>query len=214
MFVKVKLIAMAVLLVIALFFAFAIGYSWQWLVCAAVLFSWLGDMLLARFEPLASKVHDPFIAGMGSFAVAHIMYCIAFSRSMSGMPALHVRTPGMYYGIELIGMLLPVYLLIGLFFWVWIVFRSKQTWDIKIATLLYCLLLSGMAACAAAAACTGVSFVWPLMTGGILFMISDGFIAAHIFADKLLRPKQYEIAVWGTYLPAQILLVLGASRLY
>lgn len=214
MFVKVKLLAMAVLLVVALFFAFALGYSWHWLVCAAILFSWLGDALLAHFEPLTRKMQDPFIAGMGSFAVAHIMYCIAFSKSLAGIPLLHNRTPGMYFGFELIGVLLPLYLLAGLFFWVLFVFRSKHTWDMKIATLLYGLLLSGMAACAAAASCTGVSYAWPLMAGGILFMISDGLIAAHMFADKLPNPKQYDFAVWGTYLPAQILLVWGTSWLY
>lgn len=198
----------------SLFFAFALGHSWHWLVFLAMLFSWIGDAMLAHFEPVSRRVSDPFIAGMGSFGVAQLLYCVAFYQSLSGMQALHMRVPGEIIGVELLPVLLPVYILVGLLYWVWTVFRSRQPWDLKGATLVYCLLLSTMAAFAACASFTGVSFVWQLMLGGLLFMISDGCIGAHIFRERLQNERRYNLIVWITYLPAQLLLVIGAARLY
>lgn len=214
MAIRWKLISMAAVFGISVFCAFAIGHAWQWLVCLALAFSWMGDAFLARYEPLASRVKDPFIAGMGSFAVAQVVYIIAFWKSMMGMPLLRVRTPGAMIGAEMLLVLLPVYLLVGALFWVWSIMRAEQPKPLKIATLVYCVLVSTMAAFAACAAFTGVWIAWPLILGGILFMVSDAFIALHLFGGKLENEKHYEIAVWGTYLPAQILLMLGTSWLY
>lgn len=214
MFVRLKLTAMGVLLTLAIVMAFAIQHPWQWLVCGALAFSWLGDALLARFAPLTRRLSDPFVAGMGAFAVAQIFYIIAFWQSMRGMPLLHARIPGMPLGIELVGSLLPAYILLGLLVWVWMIYRSDRPKDLKIAALVYCILLCSMGAFAASAAFTGDRVVLPLIFGGLLFMISDGFIAERVFAGRLENEKLYELAVWGTYLPAQILLWLGTSWLY
>lgn len=214
MAIRAKLISMGAVLAISIFTAFAIGHAWQWLVCLALVFSWLGDALLAHFQPLTRKLPDPFIAGMGAFALAQIAYIAAFWTSIKGMPLLRMRTPGEYVGAEVLMALLPVFILLGLLFWVWIVMRADKPADLKVACLIYCLLLSTMAGFAASAAFTGVFIAWPLIAGGVLFMISDGFIAAHIFAGKLADEKRYEIAVWATYLPAQIMLLLGTSWLY
>lgn len=211
---RLKLGSMAVLIVISLVFAFALGNSWQWMVFLALCFSWVGDAFMAKFEPLARRVPDPFLAGMGAFALAQIAYCIAFGQSLSGMPRLHMRVPGAYLGAELLPLILPVYLLVGLFAWVFIVMRTKHPWDFKAVTLVYCLLLCLMAGFAACAAFTGVRVVWPLIVGGLLFLISDGCIAARVFRDALPGERRYEAAVWGTYLPAQILLLLGTSWLH
>lgn len=211
---RVKLIASGLVWLFSLLVAIDVFRAWQWLVCLALAFSWLGDALLARYEPLTRKIRDPFIAGMGAFAIAQVVYIIAFSMSLKGMPLLHARIPGYLLGIELLGSVTPIYLLAGVLFWLLVVCRSDKDANLKAATLVYCLLLCTMAAHAFCAAFTGVFTAWPLILGGILFMISDGCIAMRIFKDRLADPKRYEIAVWGTYLPAQICLLWGAAVLY
>lgn len=215
MVVRLKLACMGLLLAFAVVAAMQIGHAWQWLVCLALVFSLLGDALLARVRFLTERLPvDPFLAGMGSFALAQICYSIAFWKSMQGMPALNTRLPGMAIGAEVLPWSMPVYLLVGLLCWTLVVLRSGKTADLKAASLVYCCLLCAMASFAFSAAFTGVSIVWPLMLGGVLFMVSDGFIAARIFTGRFASDRTYEIAVWGTYLPAQILLTLGTSWLY
>lgn len=215
MIVRLKLACMGLVLAFAVVVALQIGHAWQWFVCLALLLSWLGDALLARVRIFTARLPvDPFIAGMGAFALAQIAYIIAFWKSLQGMPLLNARFPGLAIGMEILPWVLPVYLLVGLLCWTLFVFRANRTADLKIASLVYCCLLCAMGAFAFSAAFTGVITVWPLMLGGLLFMVSDGFIAARVFADKLPSDRAYEIMVWGTYLPAQILLALGTSWLY
>lgn len=214
MVVRLKLTGIGILVALAFVLACAYGYSWHWLVFAALVFSWVGDAMLARFDPVSRLAHDPFIAGMSSFAAAQVLYTAAFSRSLAGMPALHYRLPGSTLGSELIGRLLPVFLLAGVLFWVLAVYRARRPAYLKVFALIYACLLCCMAAYACAAAFTGVGFVWPLPVGGILFMVSDGCIGTHIFQDKLSEERRYDAAVWGTYFPAQVLLLLGASWLH
>lgn len=212
--IRWKLTLSGCVVIMSLLFAFALGHSWHWLVFLAMVFSWIGDAMLARFTPIARHASDPFIAGMGAFAVAQLLYCVAFYQSFAGMQQLHMRVPGEIIGAELLPVLLPVYILAGALYWVWTVLRSDKPWDLKIATLVYCVLVCTMAAFAACATFTGVSFVWPLMLGGVLFMISDGCIGAHIFRNRLQKERRYDIVVWATYMPAQVLLVIGTSWLY
>lgn len=215
MYVRLKLIAMGVVFVVSIFMAFAVNHLWQWLVVLALAFSWLGDALLAHWYPLTRRIPDPFVPGMGAFAVAQIIFTIAFWQSMRHMPQLRTPLPGYYTGIEVVGALWPIYVMAGIFFWALFVLRStRQTKDIKIAALVYAILLTNMAAFAAAAAHTGTGTIWQLIAGGLLFVISDGIIAAHIFAGRIENEKVYDFAVWATYFPAQVLLMLGAAQLY
>lgn len=214
MLVRVKLLLMGLLCLAAVYFASARGHAWHWLVCAALGLSWLGDAMLAHYPPVAGKVRDPFIAGMGFFALAHMAYIAAFALSLSGMPLLRMRIPGALLGSELIPGLLPVYLLLGLLFWVLFILRTPQPGPVKAAVLVYAELLCAMGAFACGASFTGVSFVWLLPLGGLLFIVSDGVIALHVFHDRIESERRYEAAVWCTYLPAQVLLLLGTSFLY
>lgn len=212
--VKIKLSLTGALLLVSVMLAAMRGHPWHWLVCAALGVSWVGDAMLSRYWPVAGLVPDPFIGGMGAFAVAQVLYIIAFAKSLAGMPEIHLAYPGWITGLSLVDNLLPVYLLIGLMFWVWIVLRTDRDWTLKIGTLVYCCLVTAMAAVACAAAFTGVSIVWPLPLGGLLFIASDMVIAVHLFQEKIASEKRYEAIVWGTYFPAQLLLMLGASWLY
>lgn len=211
---RIKLVAMGLVWAYSALVAINRWRAWHWLVCLALALSWLGDALLAHYPPLARRVPDPFLAGMGAFAVAQIVYIVAFGTSLSGMPRLHARIPGMPIGSEILWSVLPIYVLVGILYWVWIGFRASKPPYLKAATLVYCLLLTIMAAYACSAAFTGVSIAWPLIVGGALFIVSDGLIAARLFDRLMLSEKRYDILVWATYLPAQILLMIGTSWLY
>lgn len=210
----IKLASIGMLFCIALATAILSKHAWHWLVALALGFSWFGDAFLAHFEPLTRNMKDPFIPGMSAFALAQIAYCVAFGLSIKGMPALRMQLPGMPLGADVLGAFLPLYILVGVFFWILMIMRADQPVVLKIGTLVYCCLLSTMAALAGAAAFTGAFIAWPLILGGILFMFSDCLIAAHMFADRFPNEKRYNFAVWATYLPAQILLFIGSSWLY
>lgn len=213
---RVKLIAMGILVFVALFLAFALGHSWNWLVCLALVLSWFGDAFLAHWPPLKRRIGglDPFIAGMSAFALAHVAYITGFVKSLGQMPLLNTPLPGFMLGEQVLPLMLPVYVLAGILFWVWIVMRAEKPRDLKAATLAYCVLLCAMGACACAAAFTGVRLAWPLIIGGILFIVSDGIIAAHLFQGRIPNERRYDLTVWATYLPAQLLLLIGSSWLY
>ncbi len=209
-----KLFLTGSLVVVSLVSAILRGYAWHWLLFAGLFVSFFADAMLAEYPPVARKVRDPFVAGMGLFSVVQVLYCAAFWKSIVGMPALYMRKPGAILGMDFVGSLLPVYLLFGVLFWVLVVFRSQKPLEFKVAVLLYAELLSAMAALACAAAFAGIVFAWPLILGGTLFMVSDALIALNLFQDRFPDRVRYERAVWATYFPAQLLLCLGASWLY
>jgi len=211
---KVKLTVTGLLMAAAAAVAGLRQAPWHFLVCTALGFSWFGDALLAGYRPIVGRIRDPFVAGMAAFACAQVAYIMAFRRSMTGMPLRHARIPGEYLGAEVLPGLLLLFLLIGLLFWVVVVFRSPEPAILRGATLAYGLLVSAMAAHAASAAFTGSVFAWPLLFGGVLFLVSDCAIALNIFGRRLQDVKVFEAIVWGTYLPAQALLLLGTSWLY
>lgn len=214
MSVRIKLSLTGGLLVLSVVLASIRGYPWQWMICAALGASWVGDAMLSRYWPVSGLVKDSFIAGMGAFWVAQVLYIIAFSLSLSGMPDLHLAYPGWAVGRDLVVVLLPIYLLAGLMFWIMIVLRSNRPGYLKAATLFYGETLYAMAGMACVASFTGVSIIWMLTIGGLLFIVSDSAIAMRIFQDKFANERRYEAFVWGTYFPAQILLLLGAFWLF
>lgn len=211
---KLKVCLSGLLLLAGSVVAWNQGEVWHFIACAGLGFSFFGDALLANYLPISGKIRDPFIPGMASFAVAQSMYMWAFRRSMSAMPLRYMRVPGGIFGGEVLPGLLLVYCLAGVLFWVVVVLRSSQPRELRFATLFYALLVCAMAAHATAAAFTGKVFAWPLLYGALLFVISDGAIAMHIFGGRLENERTYELFVWATYLPAQILLLLGVSWLY
>lgn len=211
---RIKLAGMGAMVLIAFVVAVGHDYAWHWFIFGALVFSFIGDAFLARVDALVRRVRDPFLSGMASFAVAQVLYCIGFWHSMQAMPVLHQRLPGHYFGQELLPAILPVYLLLGVLCWVWMVMRTDQPRLIKGATLAYCCVLSAMGGFACAAAFTGTAIIWPLIVGGLLFLVSDGMIAGHVFGGRIENERLYDNLVWLTYFPAQALLLLGASWLY
>jgi len=211
---RLKMFLSTLLLPLSLWAALKHGMVWNYLVCAALGCGWLGDALLSRFPPVCGKMKETFLPGMASFALGHILYIIAFVHSLVLLPALRMPVPGEVQGLEILPGILPVFLLAGTLAWVFWVFRPRPDRVLCAAALIYALILSAMAAFALCAGFTGSGFVPFLPLGGVLFMISDGVIAAHEFSGKIEDDGVYQRLVWWTYVPAQLCLLLGSACLY
>jgi hypothetical protein len=168
-----------------------------YIACAALAFSWLGDATLASFRPLTRHMANQGLWGMGFFAAAHVCYVLAFALYMRAWPQQGWRTPLLTAGCAAAAIVI----------WYALCARSGQPIQLKTAALAYAFLLMLMAGLAVSISTRAGAFVWPLVLGGALFVISDGMIALEWFAGWS-RPW-HGAAVWATYAPAQLMLTAG-----
>lgn len=164
------------------------------LLAAALLFGSLGDALLAWSE-------DAFLYGALAFVVGHLFYIALFWRvgvGVSGLKREPVRVVPMLAiagpSIALNTLLVPSYS------------------ALYIPLLCYSLVLTVM---------TISSFTlpwsrWLAMAGAVLFLISDGFVAAHVFRseDPIVADFWFGFAGWMIYWAAQAGLCIGALGLH
>ncbi|MFJ9023280.1 lysoplasmalogenase [Streptomyces sp. NPDC102259] len=152
------------------------------LLVAALLCGWGGDTLLL-FDA------DPaFLAGMASFAAGHLCYLALFARV--GRP--HARG----------ALLAPCYAaaLIATVVLLW----PDLPADLRLPVAVYSTLLTAMAYSA-------TTRLGPVAgAGGALFLLSDTLIATGV-ADWPQLPRP-DLWIMLTYIAAQVLLVLGATR--
>jgi uncharacterized membrane protein YhhN len=159
--------------------------SRNWLLASALLFSAIGDALLAID---GTKL---FVLALASFLITHLLYAVIFVRvSKEARLALNVRRK--------IGMVLPI---------VFAVVYAAVLWPhlgaLAIPVLLYI---------AAIVAMTVLSFRVKEMlvpAGALLFMASDSLIAY----AKFIEPMGWQgIFIWVTYAAAQQLITHGLLR--
>lgn len=197
MLLTIKLVYIGLLSVAAVALALLRGQGFYVLVAAALLFSWLGDAILGSWRPLARHVANRFLVGMGFFGCAQLCYALAFALYLLDRPDGSARAV----------VFLAVALAAGFGAWRLLVSGSGRDVFFRYGALAYALLLFAMAGLAGAACFHAGRFVWPLLLGGLLFVVSDGFIAMSVFLNK--TPAHYELLVWATYAPAQLLLLTG-----
>jgi uncharacterized membrane protein YhhN len=155
-------------------------------ILAALVFSWAGDVILGF----------SFIAGLACFLLAHVMYATAFFKTQ-GTGVIFFRRcylllPAILYGAGLIyllynnldGMRLPVII-----------------YTIVILTMLE-------AAINRYGKVNRLSFIL-VLTGAILFVISDSLIALNKFGFPFMFSG---VAVMTTYIAAQYLIVAGILK--
>ena len=154
-------------------------------VVLALLFAWIGDVLLVRITNILW-----FKLGLASFLVGHICYCIA----MFGF----INFNFLVLGISAI--LAAAFCIVAYRF----VKPSKQ---MKIPVIAYEIIITTMAALAFQFFLSVGSVVGTLVfAGSICFVISDTLLALKTFR----RAKVY-FAVMVTYIAAQFLIVYGFS---
>jgi uncharacterized membrane protein YhhN len=157
----------------------------------ALLFSWIGDILL-MFD---KKTEIYFLAGLGSFLIAHIFYVVFFNRvRINEKVRINYKLLGlvaMYYA----GLITLLYGYLG---------------DKRIPVLVYGIVISIMLMLA-----MHMLFIrnrkagGPMMTGALLFVISDSILAI----NKFYSPFEFAgLLIMATYGLAQLFISVGAPR--
>ena len=157
----------------------------------AMLFSWIGDMLLVKGD---EEVY--FMAGLGSFFLAQIAYGVSFiqSKEENFNKQLIYRAP--------ISIILLVLVVIVIF-----IYLKPGMGSLQLPVALYMMAILFMSAMAMnREGKVNRSSFWWVFVGAILFMLSDTLIAINKFDHILYR---VEFFVMLTYMAAQFALVHG-----
>jgi len=152
---------------------------------AGLFFTWAGDVVL-EFEGL-------FIPGLGCFLLAHVMYLVVFFKT----PGRNVIFQKRWY------LLIPVILSgAGL-----ILYLYNDLADMRIPVIIYSIVILTMLT-GAINRLEKVNLIsyYLVLTGAILFVISDSAIAINKFSHHF---ESSGIVVMTTYIIAQYLIVSG-----
>jgi uncharacterized membrane protein YhhN len=168
--------------------------SFHTLILTALVFSWCGDVLLqlTQFNELF------FLAGLGSFLLAQVMYLAAFF-STQGKNLITGSLSWALIPVAAYGAALLYYLWDGL-------------GDMKIPVLVYAVVILTMlsAAINRKAKVNRLSFLL-VLSGAILFVLSDSMIAVNKFR---LPFDLARLAIMLTYVTAQYLIITGCLKQY
>lgn len=157
----------------------AMETSYGQLILAALIFCWLGDMLLLSLKS------SFLLAGIAAFFVAHVVFAIAFANNRLNFAAGAVA--------------LALVAIAGIFVtrWLWKYLNGFY----RVAVPLYLIAIASMVILAVAA--SAESFPPTVAIGAIAFAVSDISVARDRFIEKSITNK-----AWGLplYYFAQILL--------
>lgn len=162
------------------------------LLACALLCGAVGDTLLALGR-------DTFLYGAGAFLVGHVLYIILFLSHGEGVRAL-VRPPRASAALALIAAAIAMTALI-----------VPMDHPLFAPLSIYTAVLTTMAISTFTLPATR----WLAMAGAVLFFISDGFVAGHLFhgADPLVASFWFGFAGWMLYWAGQAGLCLGGAGL-
>jgi len=175
-------------LVLAVYITTAGTQNIYWPVVFALVFAWIGDVLLVRITNILW-----FKLGLASFLIGHIFYCIAMYRYIAP------------FNITVLLMSAALACCFGV-----ILFKIvKPSRQMKIPVIAYEIVILIMAIFAlqfflSQYIAGGSLFGILVFAGSILFVASDTLLALRTFR----RIKMY-FAVMLTYIPAQLLITLG-----
>ena len=167
-------------LAIAALAALAAIMGGPWLLIAALALSALGDLFISR------DGEGAFLAGLGSFLLAHVAYVALFWAAVGGAQALSsvVAVPFAVYAAAMLR-------------WLW-----PHLAGMTAPVCAYIAVIYAMGVVAAAAPLT----LWPMIAGAALFVISDSVLAAETFVFRD-RPRRWTAPViWSTYYASQVLI--------
>lgn len=158
------------------------AFAWRApLVGLALLLSAAGDVLL--------ELDGLFVAGMGAFGLAHVVYSIIFG--------LRLKRDGMA-PLGWLAALIVIAVSIALMVWL----RPGMA-ELEIPATAYQVIITAMAVLAVLSRAPLLAKV-----GAIVFMLSDTLIAIRLFQD--ITPPMG--SVWITYIGAQIMLCWSLAR--
>jgi uncharacterized membrane protein YhhN len=152
----------------------------RWLV-GALLFSALGDLWLAL-----PGLKISFMAGLGSFLLAHLCYLRVLVSLRGESSPLRLIAVGAMLGVAA-----------GMLVWYW-----PGLGELKGPVIAYMTVLSAMVCAALLARLPGPLTVW----GALAFAASDAMIGISVFVFPF---TDHELAIWWSYAAAQLLITAG-----
>jgi len=178
----VKTLAVAMLAVLVLL------QGGPWLLVAALALSAIGDAFLSRDGEKA------FLGGLASFLAAHVAYVALFLRSGGGTGLLGEPWRGtivLAMAVFALAMLAALWRRVG------------PGLRLPVSVYVVAILAMGMSALT-------TSSIW-VIAGAVLFMASDGLLAAEKFLVSAISPQRLwmRYAVWALYYAAQLGITLG-----
>ena len=162
-------------------------------VFAGLIFGLAGDIFLM----FASGNESYFLWGLFSFLIGHICYTSAFYLDFKSAPELDKRGARIAIGTCAI-------LVIGFY-----LYLRPYLGHMKLPVMIYMLVISMMVmmACFRNLRVNAISFNL-ILTGAILFMISDAILAYNKFVQPF---STGQIIIMSSYMAAQYLITIGAS---
>jgi uncharacterized membrane protein YhhN len=174
---------------------FATAFPTKKLLLSALLFSWIGDVILLFSE----KAEIYFICGLVSFLLSHLLYISVFNKQIK--PRNNGTKAVFWIGVTAI----IIYLMVMLFL------LLPTLGDLKIPVFVYALVISTMLLFAFKGFLIWHKPAnWYILIGAIVFISSDSVLAFNKFYYEL-RMSSFLIMV--TYLVAQYLIVKGILKL-
>lgn len=159
------------------------------LLAAALALSAIGDAFLSRDGEKA------FLGGLASFLAAHVAYVALFLQAGGGFDLLSAES---WRGAIALAMAVFVIVMLAA---LWR--RVGPSLRIPIAVYVAAILAMGISSLT-------ISNVW-VIAGAVLFMASDGLLAAERFLLAAISPHRVwmRLAVWALYYAAQLAITLG-----
>lgn len=190
-FEQVEQLSKALLMPILVFYVYARAAGEvtlaRLLLAVALVFSWFGDLLLLYI----STSEWYFIGGLGMFLTAHLIYSFVFNRSTFEKLRFNAAK------------LIPVFILA--FVIATRVIPSTGKLMIPVITYSICLFTMLGYAKLREGITTKLSYIF-VLTGGLLFVVSDSLIAFNKFVVAIPYPSAL---IMATYIPAQFLITHG-----
>lgn len=176
-------------LAVALLAMLALLQGGPLLLVAALALSAIGDAFLSRDGEKA------FLGGLASFLAAHVVFVALFVRSGSGIGLLGAEPWRAAIAVAMV--LFAIVMLVALWR------RVGPELRMPVSVYIVAILAMGVSALT-------ISNAW-VIGGAILFMASDGLLAAEKFLAPAISPHRVwmRYAVWVLYYAAQLGITLG-----
>jgi uncharacterized membrane protein YhhN len=139
-----------------------------------------------------------FMLGLGAFLIAHLFYIAAFYLDSTNTIEVHRRYT------------LPIFMVFGFYCIAYFYLLHPHLESLSIPVLFYAITIAimGITAALRYGKTNFKSFSW-VLTGAILFIISDSVLAYNKFVEPL---EIADVLVMATYMLAQFLIAMGTAE--
>lgn len=174
---------------------FSEDFTSKKILLGALLFSWIGDVILL----FAGIAEIYFILGLVAFLISHVIYIILFNKqNKPDVP----RNKGFFY-IGLVAVLIYLAFMLAILL--------PKLGDLQLPVIVYAITISTMLLYAFSG-----YLIWGkpantyILVGALIFVLSDSILAMDKFYEPIYKSSFF---IMSTYLMAQYLIVIGVLKL-